>query len=163
MPSGMLTSHVLQFSKSHVFSLFFRYDKLPSANAYIDLRKWWIKLTKKENYRRVYAPKFPTLQEVQQAKCDAWEREDILEFEREVTSVRAIQSSVQINNNWYPRNQTCLLILKTPIAETPQELEEILKNIALKGKLTFEFKVFWIFCCISRMGIKMGRRLCLFI
>ena len=148
MPSHTWWKSCFAIIKSHVYFHFVRYDKLPSVNAYIDLRSWWIKITKKKNYRKVWAPKFPTVEEVRQVKNETWEREGILQFEREVTSIRAIQSSVQINENWYPRNQTCLLILKKPIAETAQELEEILKDIAAKGAFIFEFRIFgnFLFC-----------------
>lgn len=128
------SSHVFRFSKCLHFCNV-RYDRLPSKAAFIDLRTWWIKITKKNNYRKVWAPKFPTVDECVEAQKNAWQEEDVLQFEREITSIRAIQSSVQISENWYPRNQTCLLILKTPIAETPQELENILQTIALKGNL----------------------------
>lgn len=147
-----LTSHVFPFSKYLDFFCI-RYDRLPSKNAFNDVRTWWVKVTKKSTFYHVWAPTFPTIDEVIQAQNETWQREDVLQFEREVTSIRSIQSSVQIRENWYPRNQTCLLILKSPIAETPQELENILKTIAQKGNLKFGIQ-FNCLLCFLEWGLK---------
>ena len=110
----------------------FRREKVKTDIAYRDLVTWWRSVTKKEKSYDAYAPRFTSLKEVKEATKLAAIADDIVLCEREITSVRAMASSVQVNDTWYPRNCTASLILKSPkIAETREDLLEKLKQISL--------------------------------
>ena len=111
-----------------------RLEKIPSQNAYRDLKTWWRMCSTKQSYEGIGAPQLPTIQEIKQTKDQALAAEGIITYKREVTSVRAIASSVEINDTYYPRDCTCTLTLKAPIAETCAELLERLEEIAKSGK-----------------------------
>ena len=135
----------------------FRLEKLPSQNAYRDLKTWWNMCAKGQTYWGKGAPQLPSIQEINDTKGDTLAAEGIIVFKREITSVRAVSSSVQINTEWYPRDCTCLLTLRAPIAETCAELLEKLEAIAISGKriLLKNVDYYFHFCCyISDFGLK---------
>ena len=86
------------------FSVVIRIDKLPSEAAYKDLKSWWSMNVAKKRCYQTFAPNLPTLQEVKDVTKNLLHADEILEFKRQVTSVRAVSSSVQINETWFPRN-----------------------------------------------------------
>ena len=115
--------------------------------AYRDLATWWRMVTKHEKSYDAYAPTFTSLKEVKEATKLAATADDIVLCEREVTSVRAMASSVKVNDTWYPRNCTASLILKTPkIAETREALLQKLEQISLDCVFESHQSMFLFFC-----------------
>ena len=103
---------------------------------------WWNQVTKDEKFYDTWAPRLPSLQEIKETLEQTVQEDDIIQFKREVLSVRAVQSSVQIGDDWYPRNLTCLLTLKWPVADDPQALLRTLEELALGRVFNFFFSKF---------------------
>ena len=124
--------------------VFGRIDKIPSQNAYRDLKTWWNMCARARIFWGTGAPHLPSVQEIKRTKADAFAAEGIIMYKREITSVRAVCSSVQINSEWYPRDCTCLLSLKYNVADTCGELLEKLEKISTSGEKNFVDKFFFV-------------------
>ena len=92
-----------KFFELHI-SCCIRVDKLPSEAAYKDLKSWWMLNVSKKQCYQTNAPNLPTLQEIKDVRDSLLHADQIVKYERQVTSVRAVSSSVQINETWFPRN-----------------------------------------------------------
>ena len=114
--------------------MFFRRKKVKTDLAYRDLKTWWRKCTKGDKSYDAYAPQLPSLSEIKKATKETQISDDMIVFEREITSVRCVASSVQVNDTWYPRNCTTTLILKSPkLGETREEVLEKIAEISSKS------------------------------
>ena len=116
-----------------------RLEKVGSQNAYQDLRSFWYQCTKKQRYTDTYAPHLPTIKEVEKVRDTTLAADGVIVYQREVTSLRAISSNVEINGEYFPRNCTCLLTLRWPVAETCVELIDEIKKISLTSVLKLIF------------------------
>lgn len=127
------------FLKFNIFLVFgfCRLEKLPSESSFRDLVSWWNSTTKGEKFYDQHAPRFPQIEEIKDTLNEVLEQEEIIIFKRNVTSVRAIQSSVKVDDKWYPRNQTCLLTLKWPVEDTKEQLVTLLHGISIERKFYF--------------------------
>ena len=122
-----------------------RLEKIPSQNAYRDLKTWWNMCAKAQKFWGTGPPHLPSVQEVKQTKEHTLAAEGIIVYKREVTSARAVCSSLQINTEWYPRDCTCLLSLRFRAADTCAELVAKLEKIATSGNKSFVCKLMFQF------------------
>lgn len=108
-----------------------RIEKVGSDKCYKDLKSFWFQCTKGERYIDTRAPHLPSLEEIRKVRNDTLKADGIVVYEREVLSVRAVASNVKIEDEYFTRDCTTLLTLKWRVADTCEELLEILKKITM--------------------------------
>ena len=145
-------------SNSNFFVLHVSIDRLPSEQAYKDLKSWWCMNVSRKRVYQANHPTLPTIKELKNVQSNLLQAEEMIEFKRIVTSVRAIASSVKVNGTYFPRNGTWLcfdfsqksqlwfntnkngprctatLRLKYPIADGCEALINKLKEFSMQGK-----------------------------